>query len=108
MENKLTEPNSDRRNHSQIMRAFVEMRKFIQHNANIFARLGSVERRQIAFESETGQNFEKVFQALEAGEPAKQGIFFNGQVYDAYRFVADLIRRAKKTLILGTLSVEDI
>ncbi|MBN2103051.1 ORF6N domain-containing protein [bacterium] len=84
----------------QIINAFVEMRKFIQHNTNIFARLDSVERRQITFESETEKNFEKVFQALEAGEPPKQGIFYDGQVYDAYSFVADLIRRAKKSLIL--------
>ena len=59
--------------HVQIMRAFVEMRKFIQHNANIFARLDNVERRQVAFESETGKNFEKVFLALETGDPPKQG-----------------------------------
>ena len=64
--------------HVKIMRAFVEMRRFIQHNANLFFRLESVERRQIAFESETEKNFQKIFKALETGEPAKQGIFFNG------------------------------
>ncbi len=73
----------------QIINAFVEMRRFIQHNANVFARLDSVERRQIAFESETEKKFEKVFQALEAGDPPKQGIFYDGQVYDAYSFVAE-------------------
>jgi phage regulator Rha-like protein len=91
----------------QIINAFVEMRKFIQHNANIFARLDSVERRQITFESETEKNFEKVFQAMEAGEPPKQGIFYDGQVYDAYSFVADLIRKAKKSLILIDNYVDD-
>lgn len=93
--------------HVHIMRAFVEMRKFIQHNTNLFARLASVERRQIAFESETDKNFEKIFQALEAGEPPKQGIFYDGQVYDAYSFVADLIRKAKKSLILIDNYVDD-
>lgn len=91
----------------QIINAFVEMRKFIQHNASIFARLDSVERRQIAFESDTEKNFEKVFQALEAGEPPKQGIFYDGQVYDAYSFVADLIRKAKKSLVLIDNYVDD-
>ena len=43
----------------QIINAFVEMRRFIQHNANVFARLDSVEHRQIAFESETEKKFEK-------------------------------------------------
>ena len=84
----------------QIINTFVEMRKFIQHNANIFARLDGVERRQVAFESETQKNFEKVFQALEAGEPPKQGIFYDGQVYDAYSFVADLIRKANNSLMI--------
>lgn len=91
----------------QIINAFVEMRKFIQHNASVFARLDSVERRQLTFESETEKNFEKVFQALEAGEPPKQGIFYNGQVYDAYSFVADLIRKATKSLTLVDNYVHD-
>lgn len=83
--------------HVKIMRAFVEMRRFIQRNANLFSRLDSVERRQIAFESETEKNFEKVFKALETGEPARQGIFYNGQVFDAWRFASDLIRKAKES-----------
>lgn len=91
----------------QIINAFVEMRKFIQNNANVFARLDSVERRQITFESKTEKNFEKVFQALESGEPPKQGIFYEGQVYDAYTFACDLIRKAKKSLILIDNYVDD-
>lgn len=91
----------------KIINAFVEMRRFIQHNANVFARLDSVERRQIAFESETEKNFEKVFQALEAGEPSKQGIFYDGQIYDAYTFVCDLVRKAKKSLLLIDNYVDD-
>ncbi len=91
----------------KIINAFVEMRKFIQQNANVFARLDSVERRQIAFESTTDKNFEKMFQALEAGEPSKQGIFYDGQIYDAYTFVADLVRKAEKSLILIDNYVDD-
>jgi hypothetical protein len=93
--------------HVKIMRAFVEMRKFIQNNANVFARLDSVERRQITFESKTEKNFEIVFQALESGEPPKQGIFYEGQVYDAYTFACELIRKAKKSLILIDNYVDD-
>jgi hypothetical protein len=85
----------------QIINAFVEMRRFIQHNASVFARLDSVERRQLVFESETEKNFEKVFQALERrDEPPRQGIFYNGQVYDAWRFASDLVRKAKNSLVL--------
>lgn len=91
----------------QIINAFVEMRRFLQHNANVFARLDSVERRQIFFESKTEKNFEKVFQALAAGEPVKQGVFFNGQVFDAYVFINDLLRQAKKAIILIDNFVDD-
>lgn len=91
----------------QIINAFVEMRRFIQHNADVFARIDSVEKRQLQFESTTGANFEKVFQALEAAEPPKQGIFYNGQMHDAHTFVSSLIRKAKKSLILIDNYVDD-
>lgn len=58
----------------QIVNAFVEMRKFIQHNASVFARLDSVERRQVTFESETKKNFEMIFRALESSEPPKKDL----------------------------------
>jgi hypothetical protein len=90
-----------------IINAFVEMRRFIQHNANIFTRLDFVERRQIAFESETEKKFERVFRALEVGVAPKQGVFYDGQVYDAYTFVADLIRKAKIRLILIDNYIDD-
>jgi hypothetical protein len=67
-----------------------------------------MECRQIAFECETGTNFEKIFQALEHREELpKQGIFYDGQVYDAYSFASDLIRSAKQSLILIDNYVDD-
>lgn len=91
----------------KIINAFVEMRRFLQQNANVFTRLDSVERRQIVFEAETEKNFEKIFKALESGEPSKQGIFYNGQVYDAYTFACDLVRKARKSLIVVDNYVDD-
>lgn len=91
----------------QIINAFVEMRRFIQGSASLFARLDSVEKRQLALETKTAENFEKVFQALEASAPPKQGIFYDGQVHDAHVFASDLIRSAKKTLILIDNYVDD-
>ena len=45
--------------------------------------------------------FEKIFDALDNKEKIKtQGIFFDGQIYDAYSFVIDLIRKAEKEIIL--------
>jgi phage regulator Rha-like protein len=91
----------------QIIHAFVEMRRFLQANASVFARMDSMEKRQFALESKTMENFEKVFQALEAAEPPKQGIFYNGQVHDAHAFVSELIRKAKKSLILIDNYIDD-
>jgi hypothetical protein len=91
----------------EIIHAFVEMRRFLQANASIFACMDSMEKRQFALESKTMENFEKVFQALEAAEPPKQGIFYNGQVHDAHAFVSELIRKAKKSLILIDNYIDD-
>jgi hypothetical protein len=81
----------------KIMNAFVDMRKFISTNAGIFQRLDKVEQKQI----ETDHKFEQLFKALEDKSiKPKQGIFYDGQVFDAYVFVADLIKSAKKSIIL--------
>jgi phage regulator Rha-like protein len=91
----------------QIIHAFVEMRRFLQANASIFARMDSMEKRQFALESKTMENFEKVFRALEAAEPPKQGIFYEGQVHDAHAFASDLIRKAKSSITLVDNYVDD-
>ncbi|MFV0500645.1 MAG: ORF6N domain-containing protein [Bacteroidales bacterium] len=81
----------------KIMNAFVEMRKFILNNAQIFQRLENLEIKQIG----NDDNFEKIFAALDNKEKSKtQGIFFDGQIFDAYKFVVDLICKAEKEIIL--------
>ena len=77
----------------KIMKAFVAMRKFIIKNAEIFSRLEKVEYKL----SEHDKKFEALFNALgNKEEIPTQGIFFDGQIFDAYKFVCDLIRSAKK------------
>lgn len=81
----------------QIMNAFVNMRKLISQNAGIFQRLDKVEYKQL----KTDEKFEKLFDALQSKDlEPKQGIFFDGQIFDAYKFVSGLIRKAKKTILL--------
>jgi hypothetical protein len=81
----------------QIMDAFVGMRKFIANNAAIFQRLDGIEQKQQI----TDTRLDKVFEAIEARDiKPEQGIFFDGQVFDAYVFVADLIKSAKKSIVL--------
>jgi hypothetical protein len=85
----------------EIMRAFVKMRQFLAHNADLFRRLDHIEKRQIASEIKTDERFEQVFRALEDKSiKPRQGIFYDGQVFDAYAFVCDLIRSASRRIIL--------
>lgn len=53
------------------------------------------------------KNFEKVFDALEAADLPKQGVFCDGQIFDSYKFVSDLIRKAKASLVLVDNYVDD-
>ncbi|MCH7397930.1 ORF6N domain-containing protein [Belliella sp. DSM 107340] len=83
--------------HVAIMRAFVQMRKFINDNLGLLQRMDGIERRQL----ETDQKFEKVFKALERKDIIpSQGIFFDGQVFDAYGLASKIIRSAKKNIVL--------
>ncbi len=80
-----------------IMRAFVNMRKFITQNALLFQRLDKLEIKQI----ETDQKFEQIFKALESKNPEpEKGIFFDGQIFDAYVFVAGLLKKANNSILL--------
>ena len=81
----------------QIIETFVEMRKLMLNNASLFSRLDKMELKQL----ETDQKFEQVFKALDEKKlRAESGIFYNGQIFDAYVFVSDLIKSAKKSIIL--------
>ncbi len=81
----------------RIIKAFVEMKRFISNNAAIFQRLESVEMKQIV----TDEKIDKIFKALENSSlKPKQGIFYDGQIFDAYKFVTELIKGAKKSIVL--------
>ncbi len=79
-----------------IMRTFVEMRKFLMDNREIFSRLDRVEIKQL----ETDEKFEKVFDYIAQNKEVSQKIFFNGQIYDAFSLFVDLVRKADKTIVL--------
>jgi len=80
-----------------IMRAFVFMRKSLLNFQFLSERVSKIEYKQ----SETDIKFEKVFNALEARSDAPaQGIFFEGQIFDAWLFVSGLIQSAQKSIEL--------
>lgn len=85
----------------QIISAFVSMRRFIISNAQLFQRIDTVEKKQLKLEMETDKRFDEVFNAMQSKElEPKQGIFFDGQIFDAYKFISGLIRKAEKTIFL--------
>jgi hypothetical protein len=80
-----------------IIRAFVEMRKFMIHNVSVFQRIENVEQKQL----QTDLKIDHILNALEEKSISpKQGIYFNGQIFDAWVFVSELIKSAEKSLIL--------
>ncbi|AZA92823.1 ORF6N domain [Chryseobacterium nakagawai] len=88
----------------EIMEAFVEMRRMLISNASLFHRLDNIELKQL----EADQKFEEIFKALESDKlHSEKGIFYNGQVFDAYAFVSDIIRSAKSSIILLDNYVDD-
>ncbi len=92
----------------QIINTFVAMRKFIASNGSIFQRIDTLERKQLEHRLETDEKFNIIFNALEEKDhKPKQGIFFDGQVFDAYKFVSDIIRASKKSIIIIDNYVDD-
>jgi hypothetical protein len=92
----------------KIMRAFSEMQKFLLDNASIFQRVDNVEKKLIEYQIKTDEKLDKVFEAMEANEiKPKQGIFYDGQIFDAYSFVAELTRKATKSIIIIDNFVDD-
>jgi len=91
-----------------IMRAFVQMRRFLAANAGLLQRLDTLEQRQITQEILTDNRFKELFDALEEKSILpNQGVFFNGQVFDAYVFVNDLLRQARSSIVLIDNYIDD-
>ena len=85
----------------KIIDTFVNMRKFISQNASVFQKIDSIEKRQITYEIENDTKVNVILKAIEEkGVPQKQHIFYDGQILDAYLFVSDIIKSAKKSIKL--------
>lgn len=86
-----------------IMNAFVEMRRFFAVNGQLFERLTNVEYKLL----EHDKKFDKVFDRLQDEENIKQRIFFDGQIYDAYSLIIDIIKRANKKILIIDNYIDD-
>ena len=81
-----------------IMRAFVAMRRFLSANAGMFQRIERLERHQML----TDQKMEQVLKRMDELAPAitPEQIFATGCVWDAWSYVSQLVRSAKRRIIL--------
>jgi hypothetical protein len=81
----------------KIIESFVNMRRVMSSNTLIYQRFERIEQRL----STHDENFEKIFKAIEdKSVKAEQGIFYNGQIFEPYTFVIDLVKSAKESILL--------
>ena len=87
----------------KIVNTFIEMRKFLSANGQLFERLTNVEYRLL----EHDKKFDEVFNQLQLEENIKQRIFFDGQIYDAYSITVDIIKKANKKILIIDNYIDD-
>ncbi len=95
-----------------IMNAFVEMRKFLTTNRQVFERLNNVEYKLIEQNdmlSNHEKKFEQVFNELQNKKENEftQKIFFDGQIWDSYSLIIDIIKRAKSRILIIDNYIDD-
>ena len=86
-----------------IIRAFVEMRKFLMLNGQVFERLTNMEYKLLDHD----KKFDEVFNQLQLEENIKQRIFFDGQIYDAYSIIIDIIKKANNKILIIDNYIDD-
>ena len=95
-----------------IMRAFVEMRHFIANNELLFERISNVELKQLEYQKKTDEKLEQIFEYISGHREPAQKIFFDGQIYDAFSLLIEIIKKAESEIVLvdgyvdvGTLNI---
>ena len=86
-----------------IMNAFVKMRKFLKSNEHIFERLTTVEYKLL----EHDKKFDKVFNQLDIEEKIKQKVFFEGQIWDSYNLIVNIIKKAESKILIIDNYIDD-
>lgn len=95
----------------KIVRVFVAMRHFIMNNAKIFVEIQDIKNHLIESDihhKENDRKIEQLFSLMEQSDKeVNEGLFYNGQIFDSYNFISDLIRKAKKEIILIDNYIDD-
>ena len=80
----------------KIIRAFIEMRKFLSSNGQVFERLTNIECKLL----EQDKNINELFAKFDKKEQIDQRIFFKGQIWDSYELIIDIIKAAQKKILI--------
>ena len=96
----------------KIMNTFVEMRRFMANNSLVLNRINEIEVKQLIYQKDADEKFDKIFTYISEHEEVSQKIFFEGRIYDAFSLLAELIAKAKTEIVLidnyvavGTLNI---
>ena len=81
--------------------------QLLQISQDINKRLESHAITLADHESVLKEHSKKIDFFIQSSLPPKQGIFFDGQIYDAYAFVAELVRRAVRRIVLIDNYIDD-
>ena len=87
----------------KIMYAFVTMRKLLNVNGPVFERLSTLEYKQI----ENEKKFDEIFDLMQNNKNIKQKIFFEGQVWESYNLIINIIKKAKNNILLIDNYIDD-
>ena len=83
-----------------IMRAFKEMRHFIANNALMFEKINAIELKQLEYQKDADEKFGRIFEYMADHKESNQKIFFDGQIFDAFSLLTEIIVHAKSNIIL--------
>ncbi len=81
--------------------------RLLQLSADIDRRLTTHAIKLNEHECRLKEQSKKIDFVIQSSLPPKQGIFFDGQIYDAYAFVADLVRKAGRRIVLIDNYIDD-
>ena len=87
----------------RIVNTFIEMRKFLIQNGQVFERLSILEYKQL----ENERNFKQLFNKFKEEGSIKQNVFFKGQIWDSYSLIIDIIKKAKNKITIIDNYVDD-
>ncbi|MBR1654195.1 MAG: ORF6N domain-containing protein [Clostridia bacterium] len=91
----------------KIINAFIEMRKFIINNQMLFEKISNIELKQIEYQKLTDDKIEKIFEYIGNHKEKDQKLFFNGQIWDSYNLIVNIIKRAERKILIIDNYIDD-